>query len=304
MRFGDKPKGEVSAISTGCLSLDLALGVGGFPKGRVIEIYGPESSGKTTLALQTLAEAQKLGGVAAFVDVEYALDPEYASNLGVDMNELLISQPDSGEDALEVVEKLVKSGDVACIVVDSVSALLPQAEINGEMGDSHPGLQARLMSQAMRKLTPLVSKSNCCLIFINQIRYKIGVMFGSPETTSGGAALKYYSSVRVDIRRIGQIKDGDAIVGNRTKIKVVKNKVAAPFKEVETDLMYGQGFVKANDLVDLALKYKIIEQKGSWFNYGADNLGQGKDNLKVKMNNTEFQTEILQKINDISQNSK
>jgi len=271
---------EIEAISTGSLGLDIALGIGGLPKGRIIEIYGPESSGKTTLALHTLAECQKAGGVAAFVDAEHALDPAYARKLGVDINELLISQPDTGEQALEITDTLVRSGAVDILVVDSVAALTPRAEIEGEMGDHHVGLQARLMSQALRKLTGSISKSNCMVIFINQIRMKIGVMYGNPETTTGGNALKFYSSVRLDIRRIGAIKERDEIVGNATRVKVVKNKVAPPFKQVEFDIMYGQGVSKTGELVDMGVKAGVVEKSGSWYSYDSQRIGQGRENAK------------------------
>ncbi len=272
---------KIPAIPTGSISVDSALGVGGFPRGRVIEIYGPESSGKTTLALSTVAQAQKLGGVAAFIDAEHAMDPIYAEKLGVDIDNLLVSQPDSGEQALQICDVLVRSGSIDILVVDSVAALVPRAELEGEMGDSHVGLQARLMSQALRKLTGQVAKSNCCLIFINQIREKIGVMFGSPETTTGGRALKFYSSIRIDIRRIAAIKDGDAVVGNRTRVKVVKNKVAAPFKQAEFDIMYGEGISLEGDLVDLGVQEKIVQKSGAWYSYGDDRIGQGRENTKT-----------------------
>lgn len=271
---------DIDAIPTGALSLDIALGVGGVPRGRVIEIYGPESSGKTTLALHIAAEAQKLGGIAAFVDAEHALDIGYARKLGVRTDDLLVSQPDTGEQALEIAEMLVRSGAVDVLVIDSVAALVPKAEIEGEMGDSHVGLQARLMSQALRKLTGIISKSNCCVIFINQIRMKIGVMFGSPETTTGGNALKFYASVRLDIRKIATLKQGDAVVGSRTKVKVVKNKVAPPFKEVEFDIYYGEGISRLGDLLDLAVDRKIIDKSGAWFSYGSDRIGQGRENSR------------------------
>jgi len=270
----------IDAISTGSISIDYALGVGGVPRGRVIEIFGPESSGKTTLALQVIAEAQKLGGMAAFVDAEHALDAAYAQKLGVDLDNLLVSQPDNGEQALEIVEVLVRSGGVDVVVVDSVAALVPKAEIEGEMGDAQMGLQARLMSQALRKLTGVVSKSKTSLIFINQLREKIGVMFGNPETTTGGRALKFYSSVRIDIRRIASIKDGDAVVGGRTRVKVVKNKVAPPFREAEFDVMYGEGISRMGDLLDLAVEKRIIEKSGAWFAYSGERLGQGRENAK------------------------
>jgi recombination protein RecA len=293
MRLGERPHEEVSSISTNCLSLDAAIGVGGFPRGRIIEVYGPESSGKTTLALQVVASAQKLGGVAAYIDAEHALDPDYAEKLGVNIDEMLISQPDSGEQALEIAETLVRSASVDVIVIDSVAALVPRAEIDGEMGDSHMGLQARLMSQALRKLTAIVSSSNTCFIFINQLRDKIGVMFGSPETTTGGKALKFYASVRIDIRRIGAIKEGDRVVGNRTKIKMVKNKVAPPFRECEFDIMYGEGISKEGDLIDLATKFEIVEKSGSWFAYSGERLGQGRENVKTMLKeNTDLRDRI------------
>jgi recombination protein RecA len=270
----------IDAISTGSISIDYALGVGGVPRGRVIEIFGPESSGKTTLALQVIAEAQKLGGMAAFVDAEHALDAAYAQKLGVDLDNLLVSQPDNGEQALEIVEVLVRSGGVDVVVVDSVAALVPKAEIEGEMGDAQMGLQARLMSQALRKLTGVVSKSKTSLIFINQLREKIGVMFGNPETTTGGRALKFYSSVRIDIRRIASIKDGDVVIGGRTRVKIVKNKVAPPFREAEFDVMYGEGISRMGDLLDLAVEKRIVEKSGAWFAYGGERLGQGRENAK------------------------
>ncbi|HTI38626.1 MAG TPA: recombinase RecA [Vicinamibacterales bacterium] len=281
MRLGAKDVvAQIPAISTGSVSLDYALGIGGMPRGRVIEIFGPESSGKTTLALQVIAEAQKGGGMAAFVDAEHALDAQYARKLGVDLENLLVSQPDNGEQALEIVEVLVRSGGVDVVVVDSVAALVPRAEIEGEMGDAQVGLQARLMSQALRKLTGVVSKSKTCLIFINQLREKIGVMFGNPETTTGGRALKFYASVRVDIRRIGAIKDGDTVVGGRTRVKIVKNKVAPPFREAEFDVMYGEGISREGDLLDLAVDRKIVEKSGTWFAYSGERLGQGRENVK------------------------
>ncbi len=281
MRLGQQEALDVEAISTGSLSLDLALGIGGLPKGRIIEIYGPESSGKTTLALQVVAEAQKAGGICAFVDAEHAMDPAYAKKLGVKTDELLISQPDTGEQALEITDTLIKSGSVSVLVVDSVAALTPKAELEGEMGDHHVGLQSRLMSQALRKITGSVSKSNTMVIFINQIRMKIGVMFGNPETTSGGNALKFYSSVRMDIRRIGAIKDKDQIIGNTTRVKVIKNKVAPPFKVVEFDLMYGKGISKNGELIDLGAKADIIEKSGAWYAYKGEKIGQGKENAKL-----------------------
>jgi recombination protein RecA len=282
MKLGSKEAVvPISVISTGSISFDAALGVGGVPRGRVIEIFGPESSGKTTIALQVVAEAQKQGGMAAFVDAEHALDPIYARKLGVDVDNLLVSQPDYGEQALEIAEALVRSGAIDVLVVDSVAALVPKAELDGEMGDSHVGLQARLMSQALRKLTGIVAKSRTSLIFINQIREKIGVMFGNPETTTGGRALKFYSSVRIDIRRIGAIKDGDIVVGNRTKVKIVKNKTAAPFREAEFDIVYGEGISKEGDLIDLAVNLNLVEKSGSWFSYKSDRIGQGRENAKT-----------------------
>ena len=281
MKLGQKKAMDIESISTGSLSLDLALGIGGLPKGRIIEIYGPESSGKTTLALQVVAEAQKAGGICAFVDAEHALDPVYAKKLGVNTEELLISQPDAGEQALEIADTLVKSGSISVIVIDSVAALTPKAEIEGDMGDHHVGLQSRLMSQALRKLTSSISNTNTMMIFINQIRMKIGVMFGSPETTSGGNALKFYSSVRMDIRRIGAIKDKDAIIGNSTRVKVVKNKVSPPFKVVEFDLMYGKGISKTGELIDLGAKADIVEKSGAWYAYKGEKIGQGKENAKL-----------------------
>ena len=281
MRLGQKSTiGPIETISTGSISIDYALGVGGLPRGRVVEIFGPESSGKTTLALQVIAEAQKAGGMAAFVDAEHALDAAYAQKLGVDLENLLVSQPDNGEQALEIVEVLIRSGGVDVVVVDSVAALVPKAEIEGEMGEAQMGLQARLMSQALRKLTGVVSKSKTTLIFINQLREKIGVMFGNPETTTGGRALKFYASVRIDIRRIASIKDGDVMVGGRTRVKIVKNKVAPPFREAEFDIMYGEGISREGDLLDLAVEKRIIEKSGAWFAYGGDRLGQGRENAK------------------------
>jgi len=293
MRLGEREVSDIPAISTTSLSLDAAIGVGGVPRGRIIEIYGPESSGKTTLALHIVAEAQKAGGVAAYIDAEHAMDAEYAGKLGVDIDQLLISQPDSGEQALEIAEALVRSNGVDVIVVDSVAALVPRAELDGEMGDSLPGLQARLMSQALRKLTAIVSQSNTCFIFINQIREKIGVMFGNPETTSGGRALKFYSSLRLDIRRIGAIKDGDRVAGNRTKVKVAKNKVAPPFREAEFDIMYGEGISREGDLLDLAVVQRAVEKSGAWFSYKGERLGQGRENAKQALkDNPEFLRKI------------
>ena len=288
---------EIETIPTGSLGLDIALGVGGLPKGRIIEIYGPESSGKTTLALQTIAEAQKEGGICGFIDAEHALDPVYARKLGVDLENLLISQPDTGEQALEITDTLVRSGAIDVLVIDSVAALTPRAEIEGEMGDSLPGMQARLMSQALRKLTASISRSNCMVIFINQIRMKIGVMFGSPETTTGGNALKFYSSVRLDIRRIGAIKDRDEVVGNATRVKVVKNKVAPPFKQVEFDIMYGEGISKTGELLDLGVKAGVVDKSGAWFSYGDERIGQGRENAKTFLKeNKAMATEIEDKI--------
>jgi recombination protein RecA len=281
MRLGQQKAMEIETVPTGSLSLDIALGVGGLPKGRIIEIYGPESSGKTTLALHTVAEAQKRGGVSAFIDAEHALDPIYARKLGVNLDNLLISQPDTGEQALEICDTLVRSGAIDVLVVDSVAALTPKAEIEGDMGEMQPGLQARLMSQALRKLTGSISRSNCMVIFINQIRMKIGVMYGSPETTTGGNALKFYASVRLDIRRIGSIKEREEVVGNTTRVKVVKNKVAPPFKQVEFDIMYGEGISKTGELVDLGVKAGIVEKSGAWFSYDSQRLGQGRENAKM-----------------------
>ncbi|MBB06238.1 MAG: recombinase RecA [Pseudooceanicola sp.] len=298
MRLGGKDAiQEIEATSTGSLGLDIALGIGGLPKGRIVEIYGPESSGKTTLTLHCVAEEQKKGGVCAFVDAEHALDPGYARKLGVDLDELLISQPDTGEQALEIVDTLVRSGAVSMVVVDSVAALTPKSELEGDMGDSSVGVHARLMSQAMRKLTGSIARSNCMVIFINQIRMKIGVMFGSPETTTGGNALKFYSSVRLDIRRIGAIKDRDEIVGNQTRVKVVKNKVAPPFKQVEFDIMYGAGISKTGELLDLGVKTGVVDKSGSWYSYGDERIGQGRENAKVFLkDNTGIALEIEDKI--------
>jgi recombination protein RecA len=280
LRLGGGPAAQIPVISSGSISIDSALGVGGFPRGRVVEIYGPESSGKTTITLQVIAEAQRAGGTAAFIDAEHALDPIYAKKLGVDVENLLVSQPDHGEQALEITAALVSSGAVDVIVIDSVAALVPKAELDGEMGDSHMGLHARLMSQALRKLTGIAAKTNTCLIFINQVREKIGVMFGNPETTTGGRALKFYSSVRIEIRRIGPIKDGETIIGNRTKVKVVKNKVAPPFREAEFDILYGQGASKEGDLLDTGVKENLIEKNGSWFSYRGERIGQGRENAR------------------------
>ncbi|MEM8771571.1 MAG: recombinase RecA [Pseudomonadota bacterium] len=299
MRLGDREVVDIEAISTGSLGLDIALGIGGLPKGRVVEIYGPESSGKTTLALHVAAETQKAGGTAAFVDAEHALDPVYAQKLGVNLDDLLISQPDTGEQALEIADTLVRSGAVDVLVIDSVAALTPRAELEGEMGDSLPGLQARLMSQALRKLTGSISRSNCLVIFINQIRMKIGVMFGSPETTTGGNALKFYSSVRLDIRRIGAIKNRDEVVGNQTRVKVVKNKVAPPFKQVEFDIMYGEGVSKMGEILDLGVKAEVVEKAGSWFSYNSERIGQGRENAKQFLkDNPDMAEEIERKIRE------
>jgi recombination protein RecA len=297
MRLGSKEFTAVSAISTGSIGVDAALGVGGVPRGRVIEIFGPESSGKTTLSLHVIAEAQRAGGLAAFIDAEHALDAEYAKKLGVEIDNLLVSQPDSGEQALEIAEVLVRSGAIDVIVIDSVAALVPRAELEGEMGDSHVGLHARLMSQALRKLTAIVAKSGTCLIFINQIREKIGVMFGNPETTTGGRALKFYSSVRLDIRRTNQIKEGDEVVGSRVKVKVVKNKVAAPFRQAEFDVGYGEGISKTGELLDLGLEQKLVEKSGSWFSYGDVRLGQGRENSKLFIReNPDLAAELERKV--------
>ena len=293
MRLGEREVADVSSISTTSLSLDAAIGIGGVPRGRIIEIYGPESSGKTTLALHIVAEAQKAGGVAAYIDAEHAMDAEYAGKLGVNIDDLLISQPDSGEQALEIAEALVRSNGVDVIIVDSVAALVPRAELDGEMGDSHMGLQARLMSQALRKLAAIIAQSNTCFIFINQIREKIGVMFGSPETTTGGRALKFYASLRLDIRRIGSIKDGDRVVGNRTKVKVVKNKVAPPFRECEFDIMYGEGISREGDVIDLGVTNKVVEKSGAWFSYKGERLGQGRENAKQTLRDN---PELLQRV--------
>lgn len=297
MRLGQDTKIDIEAISTGSLGIDIALGIGGLPKGRIVEIYGPESSGKTTLALSVIAQAQKKGGTCAFIDAEHALDPSYAKKIGVDINNLLISQPDAGEQALEIADTLVRSGAIDVLVVDSVAALVPKAELEGEMGDSHMGLQARLMSQALRKLTATVSRSNTLIIFINQIRMKIGVMFGNPETTTGGNALKFYASIRMDIRRVGAIKDKDDVIGSQTRVKIVKNKVAPPFKTVDFDIMYGEGISKVGELIDLGVKAGIVEKAGAWFSYNGDKLGQGRENAKqVLRENPALADEIERKI--------
>ncbi len=301
MRMGDDTGArDVPVVSTGSLALDVALGIGGLPRGRVIEIYGPESSGKTTLTLHAVAEAQKAGGTAAFVDAEHALDPSYAAKLGVDVDDLLVSQPDTGEQALEITDMLVRSGAVDIVVVDSVAALTPKAEIEGEMGDSHVGLQARLMSQALRKLTGNIKRTNCTVIFINQIRMKIGVMFGSPETTTGGNALKFYSSVRLDIRRIGALKRGDEVIGNETRVKVVKNKMAPPFRQAVFEILYGQGISREGELVELGVEHKIVNKSGAWYSYGDDRIGQGKDNARQFMkDNPEIAADIEKQLRDI-----
>ena len=295
MKLGSREKIEIESISTGSLGLDIALGIGGLPKGRIIEIYGPESSGKTTLTLHAIAEAQKAGGTAAFVDAEHALDPIYAKKLGVDIDELIVSQPDTGEQALEIVDTLVRSNAIDILVVDSVAALVPRAEIEGEMGDSHVGLQARLMSQALRKLTGSIARSKCMVIFINQLRMKIGVMYGNPETTTGGNALKFYASVRLDIRRTGQIKDRDDIVGNATRVKVVKNKVAPPFKQVEFDIMYGEGISKIGEMLDIGVKAGLVEKSGSWFSYDSVRIGQGRENAKTFLKENPEMADRLEK---------
>lgn len=297
MKLGDTAVEPIESISTGSLGLDIALGIGGVPKGRVIEIYGPESSGKTTLATHIIAEAQKKGGIAAFIDAEHAFDKYYAKKLGVDVENLLISQPDNGEQALEIADNLIRSGAIDVIVIDSVAALVPKGEIEGEMGDSKMGLQARLMSQALRKLTGTIAKTNCCCIFINQLREKIGVMFGNPETTTGGNALKFYSSVRLDIRRMAQIKDGDEVSGNRVKVKIVKNKVAPPFRIAEFDIMFGQGISKVGEIIDLGVEYNIVKKSGSWFSYGETKLGQGRDAVKnLLLDNPDLMDELENKI--------
>jgi len=300
MKLGDRPVEDVPSISSGSIGLDIAMGVGGYPKGRIIEIYGPESSGKTTLAIHAIAEAQKAGGIAAVIDAEHAFDPSYATKLGVNINDLLISQPDNGEQALEIADSLIRSGAVDIIVIDSVAALTPKAEIEGEMGDSKMGLQARLMSQALRKLTANINKTKTCVIFINQLREKIGVMFGNPETTTGGNALKFYASVRLDIRRIGQIKDGEEAQGNHTRVKVVKNKVAPPFKKAEFDIMYGEGISKTGEIIDLGVELEIIKKSGSWFSYGETKLGQGRESVKsVLHDNPELALELEAKILEV-----
>lgn len=294
MKLGDKSANlNIEVVPTGSLSLDLALGLGGMPRGRVVEIYGPESSGKTTVALHVVAEVQKLGGIAGFIDAEHALDPVYAKNIGVDIDNLYISQPDNGEQALEITETMVRSGAVDVIIVDSVAALVPKAEIDGEMGDSHVGLQARLMSQALRKLTGIISKSNCVVIFINQLREKVGIMFGNPETTTGGRALKFYSSVRMDVRRIETLKVGGEVVGNRTRVKVVKNKIAPPFKEAEFDIMFGKGISRSGDILDLAVNYDIINKAGAWYSYNGEKIGQGRENTKIYLEeHPEFMAQV------------
>jgi len=297
MRMGDKPVDDVQAIHSGSIALDMAMGIGGYPKGRVIEIFGPESSGKTTLAIHAIAEAQKVGGIAAFIDAEHAFDPTYAQKLGVNINELLISQPDNGEQALEIADSLIRSGAIDIIVIDSVAALTPKAEIEGEMGESKMGLQARLMSQALRKLTGSISKTKTCVIFINQLRDKIGVMFGNPETTTGGNALKFYASVRLDIRKIGQLKDGDDIQGSHTRVKVVKNKVAPPFRKAEFDILYGEGISKIGEIIDLGVEIELIKKSGSWFSYGETKLGQGREGVKSLLkDNPELLEELENKI--------
>ena len=297
MRMGDKPVDDVQAIHSGSIALDMAMGIGGYPKGRVIEIFGPESSGKTTLAIHAIAEAQKVGGIAAFIDAEHAFDPTYAQKLGVNINELLISQPDNGEQALEIADSLIRSGAIDIIVIDSVAALTPKAEIEGEMGESKMGLQARLMSQALRKLTGSISKTKTCVIFINQLRDKIGVMFGNPETTTGGNALKFYASVRLDIRKIGQLKDGDDVQGSHTRVKVVKNKVAPPFRKAEFDILYGEGISKVGEIIDLGVEIELIKKAGSWFSYGETKLGQGREGVKSLLkDNPELLDELENKI--------
>jgi recombination protein RecA len=299
IKLGDKPKQAVDVISTGCLTLDVALGVGGIPRGRIIEIYGPESSGKTTVALHMVAETQKLGGTAAFIDAEHALDPIYAQKLGVNVDDLLVSQPDNGEQALDICDTLISNGAVDIVIIDSVAALTPKAEIEGDMGDSHMGVQARLMSQALRKLTSVINKSNACVVFINQLRDKIGVMYGSPETTAGGKALKFYASIRLDIRKVEALKNGTEIIGNRTKVKVVKNKLAAPFKVAEFDIVFGEGISKAGVILDLAVEFDLIQKTGSWFSYKNEKIGQGKENAKNFLKNN---PEIFEELNSIIRN--
>lgn len=299
IKLGDKPKQAVNVISTGCLTLDVALGVGGIPRGRIIEIYGPESSGKTTVALHMVAETQKLGGTAAFIDAEHALDPIYAQKLGVNVDDLLVSQPDNGEQALDICDTLISNGAVDIVIIDSVAALTPKAEIEGDMGDSHMGVQARLMSQALRKLTSVINKSNACVVFINQLRDKIGVMYGSPETTAGGKALKFYASIRLDIRKVEALKNGTEIIGNRTKVKVVKNKLAAPFKVAEFDIVFGEGISKAGVILDLAVEFDLIQKTGSWFSYKNEKIGQGKENAKNFLKNN---PEIFEELNSIIRN--
>lgn len=303
MKLGDDVQRTIEVIPTGCMTLDYALGIGGVPRGRIVEIYGPESSGKTTVTLHILAQAQKMGGTAAFIDAEHALDPQYASKLGVDIDNLYISQPDTGEQALEICEALVRSGAIDCVVIDSVAALTPKAEIDGEMGDSVMGIQARLMSQALRKLTAIVSKTNCCLIFINQLRDKIGVMYGNPETTTGGKALKFYSSIRMDIRKTDVLKDGSDIIGNKTRVKIVKNKLAPPFKTAEFDIMYGTGINNEACVIDLAIEFEIIQKSGSWYSYNGEKIGQGKDNVKIFLqSNEEIYETIKEQIKERLQN--
>ena len=305
MKYGDGPREPIEVIPTGCLAIDTALGIGGIPRGRIVEIYGPESSGKTTVALHIVAECQKMGGICAFIDAEHALDPTYAQNLGVDLAELYISQPDSGEQALEICESLISSGAIDLVVVDSVAALTPRAEIDGEIGDSFVGLQARLMSQAMRKLTGIASKTKTSLVFINQLREKVGVMFGSPETTPGGKALKFYASIRLDIRKVDSIKDGQNVIGNRTRVKVVKNKMAPPFKQVEFDIIYGEGISRDGTLLDMAVEYDVIEKSGAWYAYMGDKIGQGRENAKAYLkDNPAIFDEVEKKVRDIIMQSQ